>query len=93
MNTVADDSIIRGKCKFSVPAKLNSEGVKIITPSIKHNNISIKKVTLSKPNTFIEIEVSTSFTYEKFTVATDKGVTIDPISCEDNKNLETQMNS
>ncbi|MBU3192215.1 DUF4179 domain-containing protein [Clostridium bowmanii] len=86
LNTVADDSVIRGKWKFSVPVKLNSEGVKIITPAIKQNNISKKKVTLSKLNTFIEIEVPTSLTNEKFTVVTDKGVTIDPISCENKEN-------
>jgi len=86
LNSVADDSIIRGQWKFSVPVVLNGIGVKVITPSIKQNNISIKKITLSKLNTFIEVEVPTSLTNEKFTVTTDKGVTIDPISCEDKEN-------
>ncbi|MBU5485306.1 DUF4179 domain-containing protein [Clostridium sp. MSJ-11] len=86
LNSVEDNSIIRGNWKFSVPVELNGDGVKVITPSIRNNNISIKKVTLSKLNTFIEVELPISLREERVTLITDKGVLIDTISTTTEEN-------
>jgi hypothetical protein len=80
LSSIADDSIIRGKWRFSAPVVLNGDGVKVIKPFIEHNNISIKKVTLSKLNTFIEVELPISLANIGVILTTDKGVIIDRIS-------------
>jgi Domain of unknown function (DUF4179) len=85
LNTVHDNNIVRGNWKFSVPVSLNGEGVKVITPSIKHNNISIRKVTLSKLNTFMEIEMPSGLKEQEVSLFTDKGVEIEGISTEINE--------
>jgi hypothetical protein len=80
LDGVGDDSSIKGHWKFSVPVVLNGDGVKVITPSIELSNISIKKITLSKINTFIQAEMSPALAEQGFTLTTDKGVTINTIS-------------
>lgn len=80
LNSVADGNIVRGHWKFSVPVTQNNDGVKVITPSIEKNGVSVKKVTLSKLNTFVEAELPISLDEQKCTLTTDKGVTIDRIS-------------
>lgn len=80
LNSVEDGKIIKGNWKFSVPVTLNGNGTKVITPSIEYNNISIKKVTLSRLNTFIEAEIHSDLDYGKVILTTDKGLNIDRIS-------------
>ncbi|QAA33031.1 DUF4179 domain-containing protein [Clostridium manihotivorum] len=85
LNGTEDNNIVRGNWKFSVPVTLNGEGVKVITPSIRHGDIVLKKVTLSKLNTFIEMEMPLNSTKQKVDLYTDKGVNIDSISTEFNE--------
>ena len=80
LNSGKDDSNISGNWKFSLPVVLNSDGVKVITPSIEFSNIFIKKITLSKINTFIEAEMPPALAEQGFALTTDKGVTITTIS-------------
>lgn len=82
LNSIEDNNIVRGNWKFSVPVSLNGEGVKVIAPSIKHKDILIRKVTLSKLNTFIEMEMSSNLKKQRVNLFTDKGVGIDSISNE-----------
>lgn len=56
-NSIEDDSIVEGKWNFSIPVKLNSDGVKIIEPNIKEHGIYINKLILSKLHGFFELEV------------------------------------
>lgn len=80
LNSIKDNSLINGKWKFSVPVKLNSEGVKIIEPNITENDISINKITLSKFNGFIELEIPSKLQGKYVDIVTDLGQTIDIIS-------------
>lgn len=82
LNSIQDNNIVRGNWRFSVPVSLNGEGVKVITPSIKHNDILIKKIILSKLNTFIEMEMPSNLEKQKVNLLTGNGSGIDSISTE-----------
>ncbi len=72
--------IVFGDWKLSVPVEFDGRGIRVITPNINENDITIKKITLSNIHTKIEAQLpkgySVGYSNKYVSIVTDKGVSV-----------------